>query len=84
MTESIDREQFLKIVAEQLDVDPEQVVDSASFIDDLKADSLDLVELIMAFEETYHTEISDEDAEKIATVGDAWEYLQKRATAVEA
>jgi len=84
MTEPIDRDQFLKIVAEQLDVDPETVVDSASFIDDLKADSLDLVELIMAFEETYHTEISDEDAEKIATVGDAWEYLQKRTAAVEA
>jgi acyl carrier protein len=84
VTEAIDREQFLKIVAEQLDVDPEKVVDSASFIDDLQADSLDLVELIMAFEETYHTEISDEDAEKIATVGDAWEYLQKRTAAVEA
>jgi acyl carrier protein len=84
MTASIDREQFRKIVAEQLQVDLEKVVDSARFTDDLEADSLDLVELIMAFEENYHTEISDEDAEKIATVGEAWEYLQLRAAAVEA
>jgi acyl carrier protein len=84
MTDSIDREQFRKIVAEQLQVDIEKVVDSARFTDDLEADSLDLVELIMAFEENYHTEISDEDAEKIATVGEAWAYLQLRAAAVEA
>jgi acyl carrier protein len=84
MTKVIDREQFCKIVAEQLDVDPEKVVDTARFIDDLEADSLDLVELIMAFEETYHTEISDEDAEKIATVGDAWAFLQLRTASVKA
>ncbi len=64
-------EKFKGIIAEQLGVEPEQVTPDASFVDDLNADSLDLVELIMAFEEEYGMEIPDEDAEKIQTVGAA-------------
>lgn len=66
-----------KIVAEQLSVDEEDVVPEASFIDDLNADSLDLVELIMTLEEEFDIKISDEDAEKIQTVQDAIDYLQE-------
>lgn len=65
-----------KIVAEQLGVDEAQVVPSASFADDLNADSLDLVELIMSLEEEFGIEISDDDAEKILTVQDALTYLE--------
>ena len=71
-------EKFKGIIAEQLGVDPEQVTPDASFVDDLNADSLDLVELIMAFEEEYGMEIPDEDAEKIQTVGAAWDYVQEK------
>ena len=71
-------DKFKGIIAEQLGVEAEQVTPDASFVDDLNADSLDLVELIMAFEEEYSLEISDEDAEKIQTVGQAWDYVQEK------
>jgi acyl carrier protein len=70
-----------KIVAEQLGVDMEKVVPEASFIDDLGADSLDTVELVMALEEEFDQEIPDEDAEKIRTVQDAITYIQDRLAA---
>ena len=69
-----------KIVVEQLGVDEDEVKPEASFVDDLNADSLDLVELIMSLEEEFATEISDEDAERIRTVGDAVEYIDERTT----
>jgi acyl carrier protein len=70
-------ERVKKIIIEQLDVAAEDVVPAASFVDDLGADSLDQVELIMAMEEEFNVSISDEDAEKIATVQDAIDYIQK-------
>ena len=69
-----------KIVIEQLQVKEEQVNNSSSFIDDLSADSLDTVELVMALEEEYDIEISDEAAEKIQTVGDAISYIQQHVS----
>jgi len=71
-------DKFKGIIADQLGVEIEQVTPEASFVDDLNADSLDLVELIMAFEEEYGMEISDEDAEKIGTVTQSWEYVQEK------
>ena len=68
-----------KIIADQLSVNEEDVVPEASFIDDLNADSLDLVELIMSLEEEFAVKISDEDAAKILTVQDAMDYMQEQA-----
>jgi len=70
-------EKVKAIIVEQLGVEEDEVTPEASFIDDLGADSLDLVELIMAMEEEFGTEIPDEDAEKIVTVGDAVEYIRE-------
>jgi acyl carrier protein len=69
------------IIAEQLGVKPEEVTPNASFVDDLGADSLDTVELIMALEEEFNVEIPDEDAEKMKTVGDAIKYIEEKASA---
>ena len=69
--------QLKAIVMDKLGVEEPQIVPEASFIDDLNADSLDLVELIMSLEETFKIEIPDEDAEKIQTVGDAMTYLEE-------
>ena len=68
-----------KIIAEKLGVDLEEVVPEASFVDDLGADSHDLVELIMSMEEEFDTDISDEDAEKIQTVQDAFSYIEAQS-----
>ena len=70
-------EKVKSIIVEQLGVDEEEVTPDASFVDDLGADSLDTVELVMAFEEEFDLEIPDEDAEKIATVGDAITYIKE-------
>ena len=72
-------ERVKQIVAEQLGVDDAQVTPEASFMDDLGADSLDTVELVMALEEEFDIEISDEDAEKIQTVQDAVNYINENA-----
>ncbi len=69
-------EKVRKIIAEKLSVDVSEVVPEASFVDDLGADSLDLVELIMSMEEEFDVEISDEDAEKMVKVQDAYDYIQ--------
>ena len=67
-----------KIVADHLGIDEEKVTEEASFIDDLGADSLDTVELVMAFEEEFGSEISDSEAEKILTVGDAIKFIENK------
>ena len=69
-----------KIVVEHLGVEKEKVVDAASFVDDLGADSLDTVELVMAFEEEFGSEISDSEAEKILTVGDAIKFIESKSS----
>ena len=68
-----------QIIVEQLGVDESQVDSTASFVDDLGADSLDIVELVMAFEEAFNIDIPDEDAEKISTVKDAVDYIEAKA-----
>jgi len=73
-------DKFRSIIAEQLGVDVEKVTSEASFTEDLQADSLDLVELIMAFEEEYGMEISDEDAQKLRSVGEAWNYVKGKVS----
>ncbi len=70
-------ERIKKIIADQLGVNPDQVIAEASFIDDLGADSLDIVELVMGLEEEFDIEIPDEDAEKITTVGQVVEYIEE-------
>ena len=77
MSETADR--VKKIVIEHLGVEPEKVTEDASFIDDLGADSLDIVELVMAFEEEFGVEIPDDAAETILTVGDAIRFLEKNS-----
>ena len=69
-------EKLKKIVVDRLGVDEEEIKPEASFVDDLGADSLDIVELVMALEETFDIEIPDEEAEKLTTVGAAYEYVK--------
>ncbi|MFC1809052.1 acyl carrier protein [Candidatus Omnitrophota bacterium] len=77
------QEKITEIIVEQLGVKPEEVTPEASFIDDLGADSLDTVELVMALEEEFGVEIPDEDAEKIQTVGDASKYIEEKVNAAK-
>ncbi|HEV2656689.1 MAG TPA: acyl carrier protein [Ktedonobacteraceae bacterium] len=76
MATSID-DRLKKIIVDQLGVDEAEVVPNASFVEDLNADSLDLVELIMSLEEEFKLQISDEDAEKITTVQEAQDYIEE-------
>jgi len=74
------QEKIKTIIAEQLGVKPEEVTPQASFVEDLGADSLDTVELVMALEEEFGIEIPDEDAEKMSTVSDAIKYIEEKVT----
>ncbi len=74
-----DLKKVKKIIVDELGVDPSQVTPEASFVDDLGADSLAVVELVMAFEKEFGISIPDEDAEKIKTVGDAVKYLEEKS-----
>ena len=78
MSENV-QEKVKKIVADHLGIEVEKVTDESSFIDDLGADSLDTVELVMAFEEEFGSEISDSEAEKILTVGDAIKFIESKS-----
>ncbi len=75
----VSQDKIRQIIADQLGVKKEEVTDSAKFVDDLGADSLDTVELVMALEEEFGIEIPDEDAEKLATVGDALRYIEEKS-----
>jgi acyl carrier protein len=79
MSEKTVEDKVKDIIVEQLGVNPEQVAPTASFIEDLGADSLDTVELVMAFEEEFGVEVPDEDAEKLQTVGDVVKYIEERS-----
>jgi acyl carrier protein len=79
MSEKSIEEKVKDIIVEQLGVNPEQVTPEASFIEDLGADSLDTVELVMAFEEEFSIEVPDEDAEKLQKVGDVVAYIESKA-----
>jgi len=79
MAQSVE-ERVKKIIVERLNVDEEEVTQDASFIDDLGADSLDIVELVMAMEEEFEVEIPDEEAEKIQTVGQAIDYIKEHTS----
>jgi acyl carrier protein len=76
---AIAHDKIRQIIADQLGVKKEEVTDEAKFVDDQGADSLDTVELVMALEEEFGIEIPDEDAEKLATVGDALKYIEDKA-----
>ena len=76
-------EKVKELIVKQLAVAPDQVTDDARFVEDLNADSLDIVELIMALEEEFGSEIPDEDAENLKTVGDAIKYIETKAAAKE-
>ena len=78
MSDQSIEEKVRGIIVEQLGVNPEQVTTNASFIEDLGADSLDIVELVMAFEEEFSVEVPDEDAEKLQTVGDVVKYIEEK------
>jgi acyl carrier protein len=79
MSENSIEEKVRQIIVDQLGVNPEQVTISAAFIEDLGADSLDTVELVMAFEEEFSIEVPDEDAEKLQTVGDVVKYIEEKS-----
>src|SRR6202008_1459249 len=79
MADKTTEEKVKDIIVEQLGVNPEQVTPQASFIEDLGADWLDIVGLVMAFEEELSVEVPDEDAEKLQTVGDVTKYIEERA-----
>ena len=80
MAEKSIEEKVKDIIVEQLGVNPEQVTPQAKFIEDLGADSLDTVELVMAFEEEFNVEVPDEEAEKLQTVGDVVKYIEEKGS----